>query len=124
MDEKNLKLLRNLSQQCKSLHRKNLETMKALVKVESQILEILEDEVDFYRSYDREVRDLKSMTRRLDVHNFHQKVSRLLPDLEREVRASTEVAENIKDTMVDAMVQVGDVQLTLGELLRSLEGSE
>jgi uncharacterized membrane protein YgaE (UPF0421/DUF939 family) len=124
MDIKDLDKLKGLVSEASQDLRKLEEAMSRFTKKEAQILELLSDDLDYPRSYERDVKDLQEMSRRVKSHTFLRRVARLLPDLERSSREDERVSEVVRDDLKDALVQVGDVRMTLGELLRSLEQEE
>jgi len=124
MNEENLKELRELLASASSELDLIEGTMRSLSQKESRIMELLEGEVSYPRSFRRESEALGVMSRRVREHNFLRKVSRLIPDFEREARSDRELSHEVRDELEDALVQVGDTQMTLGTLLRALEREE
>lgn len=121
MNERDLRALKKLLDESRS-DLKRLEGMaKSLVARESQILEIVRDHVSYPRQFEREIQDLRRLARTCEDHAFLRRVARMVPDLDREVRAERHLSEDVREDLENALVQVGDTQMTLGSLLRALE---
>lgn len=124
MNERDLKELKALLQSANGELRRLETLIQGFVKTETRIMELLAGEVMYERSLGRGVDESRQMLRMVTEHNFLRRVGRLVSDLERSVREDQKTVEAVRDDLEDALVQVGDTEMTLGALLRALENAE
>jgi hypothetical protein len=124
MNERDLSELKDLANEARGDLKKLETVLRELNRKEARIMELLSGEVAYERSLGRGPDETREMLRRAQDHNFLRRVSRLLPDLEREVERDREVVSSVREDLEDVRVMVGDTEMTLGSLLRALENAE
>lgn len=124
MDERELKELKGLLAEAGGQLRQLETLMREFVRKETRILEIVSEDVFSERSLSRGVDETRQMLQALMDHNFLRRVGRLVSDFERQVRDDQRTVQEVRDDLEDALVQVGDTEMTLGALLRALENAE
>lgn len=124
MNEKDLTELKGLLDQASGELQSLEAQMRGFVQKESRIMELLSGEVAYERSFSRGAREGRDLQRALQDHTFLRKVSMLIPDLQRSIDEDKKAVKEVRGDLEEALVLVGDTEMTLGTLLRALEGLE